>query len=99
MIHCKLKVKVRKHPQNSNFGSTTATLAHFLRRVFPFVGVIVIDAIAVIVVVIRLQRFKPLLKVRGKSRPEFTNVFKSFQTALRQVLLSFLLEPSALNLH
>ena len=55
MIHCKLKVKVRKHPQNSNFGSTTATLAHFLRRV-PFVGVIVIDAIAVIVVVIRLQR-------------------------------------------
>ena len=46
---------MRKHPQNSNFGSTTATLAHFLRRV-PLVGVLVIDAIAVIVVVIRLQR-------------------------------------------
>ena len=89
---------MREHAQNSNFGCTTATLAHFLRRV-PFVGVIVIDAIAVIVVVIRLQRFKPLLKVHGKYRPEFTNVFKSFQTTLRQVLLSFLLEPSALNLH
>ena len=75
-----------------------ATLPHFLRRVLLVVAVIVIDAIAVIVVVTRLQRFKPLLKVRGKSRPEFTNVLKSFQTALRQVLLSFLLDPSALNL-
>ena len=46
---------MREHAQNSNFGCTTATLAHFLRRV-PLVGVIVIDAIAVIVVVIRLQR-------------------------------------------
>ena len=63
------------------------------------VAVIVIHAIAVIVVFTRPQRFKPPLKVRGKSRAEFTNVLKSFQTALRQVLLSFLLEPSALNLH
>ena len=62
------------------------------------VAVIVIHAIAVIVVFTRPQRFKPPLKVRGKSRAEFTNVLKSFQTALRQVLLSFLLIPSALNL-
>ena len=33
----------------------------------------------------RPQRFKLVLKVRGKSRAEFTNVLKSFQTALRQV--------------
>ena len=33
----------------------------------------------------RPQRFKPPLKVRGKSLAEFTNVLKSFQAALRQV--------------
>ena len=30
----------------------------------------------------RPQRFKPVLKVRGKSRAEFTNVLKPFQAAL-----------------
>ena len=49
------------------------------------VAVIVIHAIAVIVVFTRPQRFKPPLKVRGKSRAEFTNILKSFQTALEQV--------------
>ena len=49
------------------------------------VAVIVKHAIAVIVLFTRPQRFKPPLKVRGKSRAEFTNVFKSIQAALRQV--------------
>ena len=62
------------------------------------VAVTVIHAIAVIVVFTRPQRFKPLLKVSAKSRAEFTNVLKSFQKALRQVLLSFLLDHNALNL-
>ena len=50
------------------------------------VVVIVIHAIAVIVIFTRPQRFKPPLKVRGKSRAEFTNVFKSIQAALRQCM-------------
>ena len=49
------------------------------------VAVIVSDAMAVIVVFTRPQRFKLPLQVRGKSRAEFTNVLNSFQTALRQV--------------
>ena len=90
---------MRKLPQDSNFESSTCNFTSFsARRVLLVVAVIVIDAIAVIVVFTRPQRFKPLLKVRGTSRAEFTNVLNSFQTALRQVLLSFLLDPSALNL-
>ena len=77
---------MRKQPQNSKFGNSTCNFTSCsARRVVLVVAVIVIDAIAVIVVFTRLQRFKPSLKVRGKSRAEFTTVLKSFQTALRQV--------------
>ena len=54
-------------------------------NVLILVAVIVIHAIAPIVVFTRPQRFQPPLKVHGKSRAEFTNVFKSIQAALRQV--------------
>ena len=84
---------MREHAQNSNFGCTTATLAHFLRRV-PLLRVIVIDAIAVIVVVIRLQRLNLSNKCVGNLAQNLRMFVKLFKQLSDKCYCHFYSNPA-----